>query len=126
MLVINEKDLQDLKTELKAELIKEMRTEEIPSAQYPLIKAKAKWFYGEGGCDKYDHSTMDQEFERHVTFKVWEHIMRLTTLILGRRYMAQLASLDPEVCNMVCDRICNTVLELRKSDAVQEQIKNKS
>ena len=115
MIVISEKELEELKEQIKKEILSENT---ISQEKYvPLQTAKATWFFGDGGFNKYENSVMGDEFGAHRMHR------KLTTHIMGKQYFQQLVDCDYEICNMVCDTLCRTVIELRKSEAVQSQLK---
>lgn len=120
MIVISEKELKELKEQIKKEILSENT---ISQEKYiPLQTAKATWFFGDGGFNKYENSIMCNEFGPYQMYRIWDEIRKLTTQIMGKQYFQQLADCDYAICNMVCDKLCHTVMELRMSEDVQNQL----
>lgn len=124
MIILTEKELEELKRQIKEEIL--IENSGGLKSHISLEEAKATWFYGEGGYNKYTNSVMEQVFGTYRMHRVWDEVRKLTTHIFGKQYTQQLADFDSDVCNMVCDTICKTVVELRQSEEVQRQINNHS
>lgn len=121
MIVVSEKELEELKEQLKKEILSENTASQ--EKYIPLQIAKATWFFGDGGFNKYENSVMENEFGAYQMHRIWDEIRKLTIHIMGKQYFQQLVDCDYGICNMVCDTLCRTVIELRKSEAVQSQLK---
>lgn len=124
MIILSEAELEQIKESIKKEILNELPS--VNEKAIPLEYAKKTWFYGEGGSIKFENSVMEKEFGRYRMHKVWEAVRTLTKEIFGKQYYQQLSDCDPEVCNIVCDKICETVIELRKLDEVQKCLSKNS
>lgn len=123
MIVISEKELEELKEQIKKEILSENTASQ--EKYIPLQTAKATWFFGEGRFNKFENSVMENEFGVYRMHRIWDEIRKLTTHIMGKQYFQQLVDCDYEICNMVCDTLCRTVMELRMSEDVQSQLNKK-
>ena len=120
MIVLTEKELEDLKRQIKSELIAESGT--LTRNRIPLEGARATWFLGEGGLNKYEGSAMYQLFGPYRMHRVWDEVRKLTTHIFRKQYTNQLVDFDLDVCEMVCDTLCRTIVDLCESEEVKSQI----
>lgn len=125
-LIVTEKELEELKQQLKDELRKELVLKKTSSAPVPLAEVKRRWFYS-NTTDRYIEyadSVMGREFSTYDLHKIWENVRNLTRLIMDKGNYKQLECCDHEVCNKVCDELCKTVFDLRTRKDVQNEIKS--
>ena len=122
-IVITEKELEELKQQLKKELQEEFKTK---ICDTPLKEAKKKWFYGGRKSsmygNKYTDSIMEKEFGSPVNHRIWENVRNLTKIIFDKSDYRHLVDIDTEIADYVCDRICATIYTLRKCELVQREL----
>ena len=78
-----------------------------------MEKIKAKWMYGPDARYRYSDSVLDKLFGNNQ-HKAWDAVRSLTRLIFSKGNQSQLANVDQELLEHVCDKLFETVYELRK------------
>lgn len=111
---MNEIELKNLKEEIKQDILRELEesraTRRTPSG---MEKVKAKWMYGPDAKYRYTDSVLEKLFGTNQ-HKVWDATRSLVRLIFHKDNQSQLANVDQELLEHVCDTLFETVYRLRK------------
>jgi len=105
--------MADIKEEFKGTLLKE-------DTQSVLAEVRHKWFGNSG-----HNGLMNNVFEIHTVWKIWELVRKLTCLICGTGYVRRLSGKE-DIANRLADSLCQTIyaLRLRYKEANHEEEQN--
>lgn len=114
-------DLERLKEELREEILAEIRNDISTRKNVDsLEKVKAKYFYGPNKKDRYIGSKMYTLFGSSGQHRVWDAVRTLTRIIFNKKSQAQLATVDQDEVERVCDLLCELVCNL-KTEMIKEE-----
>lgn len=106
-------DIEQLKGELKAEILEELKAEASRKGIPGLEAVRKKWFNGPDRKDKYHDSEMYKRFgnDQH---KVWDSVRAIARVIFDMKSQTRLSMVNQEKLEVVCDSLCQLICELKE------------
>lgn len=104
--MITEKEKEQLKAEILAELDQTLKGVLTTEATSTVMKeTRNKWFGHDG--------KMDEIFDIHTSWKIWEHVRKITCFVCGENYVRRLIGKE-ELANSVVECLCQAIYDARK------------